>query len=243
MPIISVWKRIGETPLQATERARKEYGITDEQACFTGRLDPMAQGIQISLFGSDVSMSERFNTCRKTYRFTAILGIATSSYDPLGDITDIVDIPYDQAQRFHQKMLAIRGKMIQAFPPCSAYRYKGRPMWWHAKNGSLPKPMPAKEREIYSVKEISSPINLPVSTYRRTVIEDIKDVNYYNGDKFNGSRVIGGWRGLKKDIPVWRAQYEVTVSSGTYVRSLVHNLGVELGIPAHAMRITRLKIH
>jgi len=242
MPIISVWKRIGETPLQAMDRARKEYGITDEPASFTGRLDPMAQGIQISLFGKDVNLRDQYNSCRKTYRFTAILGIGTTSYDPLGDITDMVEITHDQALRFHRGMLAIHGKIMQAFPACSAFRYKGRPLWWHALHGSLPKPMPIKEREVFSVKELSTPINLPISTYRRTAIDDIKEVHQCNEGKFNCLPVISMWRSLKKDTTIWRAQYEVTVSSGTYVRSLVHNLGVELGVPAHAMRITRLKV-
>ncbi len=285
MPIITVWKHIGETPLQALERARKDHHLEGvEPACFTGRLDPMAQGIQINLFGQDVfTKQDHYNGCRKTYRFTAILGISTSSYDPLGEITDIINITYDQAMRFHTAMLNMKGKIRQPFPPCSAYRYKGHPLWWHAKHGSLPSIMPSKEREIYGCTCVSNsststsststsststsststssaststssastsstssgkPVNLSLSAYRRSVISDIKDVQHFSreGSDFNCEEVIKGWRGLRADICIWRAQYEVTVSSGTYIRSLVHNLGVELGIPAHASRITRLKI-
>jgi tRNA pseudouridine55 synthase len=258
MPVITVWKNIGETPLQALERARKDYSLEGvEPACFTGRLDPMAQGVQINLFGQDVyDKQDDYNNCRKTYCFTAILGISTTSYDPLGDISDIVDITYDKAMRFHTAMMNMKGKIIQPFPPCSAYRYKGHPLWWHAKHGSLPSIMPRKEREIYEVKvhlkkgegkvhREGKPVHLPVSTYRRTVISDIKDVHHFSdgsGSDFNCEEVIKAWRGLRSDIGIWRVQYEVTVSSGTYIRSLVHNLGVELGVPAHASRITRLKI-
>jgi tRNA pseudouridine55 synthase len=262
MPIITVWKQIGETPLQALERARKDYHLEGvEPACFTGRLDPMAQGIQINLFGQDVyDKQDDYNSCSKTYSFMAILGISTTSYDPLGDITDIVDIPYDKAMRFHTAMMNMKGKIIQPFPPCSAYRYKGHPLWWHAKHGSLPIIMPSKEREIYEVKvkvkvkvkegkgkeDIDlKPVHLPVSTYRRSVISDIKDVQNFSdgsGSDFNCEEVIKAWRGLRAGIGIWRVEYEVTVSSGTYIRSLVHNLGVELGVPAHASRITRLKI-
>ena len=247
MPVITVWKHIGETPLQALERARKDYRLEGvEPACFTGRLDPMAQGVQINLFGQDVyDKQDDCNSCRKTYRFMAILGISTTSYDPLGDISDIVDITYDKAMRFHTAMMNMKGKIMQPFPPCSAYRYKGHPLWWHAKHGSLPSIMPSKEREIYEVKVKSKPVQLPVSTYRRSVISDIKDVQHFSdgsGSDFNCEEVIKGWRGLRSDIGIWRGQYEVTVSSGTYIRSLVHNLGVELGVPAHASRITRLKI-
>ena len=261
MPVITVWKYIGETPLQALERARKDYSLEGvEPACFTGRLDPMAQGLQINLFGQDVyDKQDDYNSCSKTYSFMAILGISTTSYDSLGDITDIVDITYDKAMRFHTAMMNMKGKIIQPFPPCSAYRYKGHPLWWHAKHGSLPIIMPRKEREIYEVKskgevEVKGkskckgkgePVHLPVSTYRRSVIADIKDVQHFSngsGSGFNCDEVIKAWRGLRADIGIWRVQYEVTVSSGTYIRSLVHNLGAELGVPAHASRITRLKI-
>jgi tRNA pseudouridine55 synthase len=244
--IVSVWKKIGETPLQAMERARKEHHLEDmNPACFTGRLDPMAQGIMVNLFGTAVKeYQDRYNACNKVYRFHAILGISTASYDAMGNIIDIQELSYDTAMKFHNKILSLKGKFAQAFPPYSAMRYKGRPLWWHAKKGSLPQNMPAKEREIYSIKELTKPISLDVKTYRRGAISDIKDVISSNegSDGFNCDKIIREWRDLDPNIQLWRIQYEATVSSGTYIRSLVHDLGHQLDIPAHAARITRTSI-
>lgn len=242
--IVSVWKKIGETPLQAMERARKEYHLENlHPACFTGRLDPMAQGVLVNLFGDSVKAHQAtYNACNKVYRFHAILGISTTSYDALGSFVDIEEISYDQALKFHNRMLNLKGKFIQSFPPCSSMRFKSKPLWWHAKNGSLPSVLPTKEREIFEVRELARPVGLTVQVYRRGAISDIKDVSHYNGDKFNGDKFISEWRKLNPNILLWRAQYEVTVSSGTYIRSLVNDLGRQLGIPAHASRITRMSL-
>ncbi len=241
MAIVSVWKRIGETPLQAVDRARKEHHLENiNPACFTGRLDPMAQGVMTCLFGEAIKHQDEYNARDKTYRFQAILGISTTSYDAMGKIADISHISYDTAMKFHRHMLSKRGKFTQAFPPYSAMRIKGKPLWWHAKHGSLPAVLPSKEREIYTIKEICKPINLSVGTYRRAAISDIKDVQECNGsDGFDCEKIIKEWRNLDRDIEVYRIDYEATVSSGTYIRSLVNDLGSQLGIPAHAARITR----
>jgi tRNA pseudouridine55 synthase len=238
--IINIWKHIGETPLQATERARKEYGIDTTPSCFTGRLDPMAQGTMVALFGDAIKLQDHYNSCDKTYRFQAILGISTDTYDPMGSIIDMQEVTSEQVTRYNTEMLNISGKLRQPFPPYSAYRYKGHPLWWHARNGSLPIEMPAKERVIYSVKQITRPVCLTVSTYRKSAISDMKEVAFYNGDKFNCKEHIQEWRKLNGELSVWRVQYEITVSSGTYIRSIVHNLGQRLNIPAHAARITRI---
>ena len=247
--IINIWKQIGETPLQATERARKEYRIGPTPSCFTGRLDPMAQGTMVALFGDAIKFQDEYNSCDKTYRFHAILGISTDTYDPMGSIIDIQDISKDQVSRFNTEMLKMAGRITQPFPPYSAYRYKGHPLWWHARRGTLPTPMPCKERVIYSVSEIKGergerdvapPVCMSVSKYRKTAISDMRDVIFYNEDKFNCTEYIREWLRLDSTLSVWRAQYEITVSSGTYIRSIVHNLGQRLGIPAHAARITRI---
>jgi tRNA pseudouridine55 synthase len=246
MAIVTVWKKIGETPLQAMERARKEYQLGDIQpACFTGRLDPMAQGVLTSLFGDVVkSHQDKFNACSKVYRFHAVLGISTSSYDPMGLINDVTEISYDMAMKYHRAMLNTVGQFKQPFPPYSAMRYEGHPLWWHAKNGSLPSIMPSKEREVFSIKALTLPVSIDLRTYRRGAIADINDVMFFNngGDGFDCPNIIKEWRGLSGKIAIWRAQYEATVSSGTYIRSLVHDLGQQLGIPAHAARITRTRL-
>jgi tRNA pseudouridine55 synthase len=195
----------------------------------------------VALFGDAVKHQDIYNGCDKTYRFHAVLGISTDTYDPMGTIIDMQEVTSSQVARFNDEMLKLTGKITQPFPPFSAYRYKGHPLWWHARHGSLPSPMPSKERVIYSVKQITRPVCLSLSTYRKTAIADMKDVSLYNGNDFNCHEYIQAWRNLDGTLPVHRVQYEITVSSGTYIRSIVHNLGQMLGVPAHAARITRIK--
>ena len=242
MDIIKTWKRIGETPLQAMMRSLEDHKITDPEIkkCYTGRLDPMAQGSMIVLVGSALVYQDYYNSCLKTYRFQAILGVSTSSYDALGDINDIIEISQDQAMLFHNTILRKTGNFKQAFPPCSAVRYKGKPLWVHAKNGTLPQVLPTAERTVYTIKSLHNPVETTIKEYRKLCIDDINDVAFLNPVGFNTDNIKKEWNLLNGKIKIWKLQYEVSVSAGTYVRSLVHDMGCQLGIPAHAFRITRV---
>ena len=248
MTILTAWKYIGETPLQAMLRAINEHRLPTENVnfCYTGRLDPMAQGMMVILYGDEeVKLSNtHFNLSKKTYRFQAILGISTTSYDPMGKIVDVAEVLPSEANKFHKAMLELgqTGKFKQFFPPCSAYKYKGQPLWVHAKNGTLPVIMPFKEREIYDIKSLNNPVNITVGQYRKSCINDMHDVQEYNGEAFKCSEIIEDWLKLNRNISLWRFQYEVQVSSGTYVRSLVNDIAKQFGIPAHAFRITRVSV-
>lgn len=241
MTILKTWKYIGETPLQAMTRALKDYKEDHEKACYAGRLDPMAQGIMVILVKQPYfCLQDYYNSCIKTYRFQAILGISTSSYDPMGNIQDVTEITGSQVIKYNDNMLKLKGKINQAFPPCSSVRHKGKPLWWHAKHGSLPVILPFKEREIYSIKSLNNPIETTLKEYKKLSIGDMQDVENLNPGVFNTVDFIKEWNSLDVKIKIWKLQYEVTVSAGTYVRSLVKDIGQQLNIPAHAFRITRI---
>ena len=241
MTILKTWKRIGETPLQAMTRTLKDHKQEDAKACYAGRLDPMAQGIMVILVNQEYfCLQDYYNSCTKTYRFQAILGISTSSYDAMGNIQDVTEVTSDQALKYNSAMLKIKGKINQPFPPCSSVRYKGKPLWWHAKHGSLPSILPFKEREIYCIKSLNSPVESCLKDYRKLCVGDIQDVENLSPGVFNTEQIIKEWKSLNSKIKIWKLQYEVTVSAGTYVRSLVKDLGQQFNIPAHAFRITRI---
>lgn len=247
MDVIRVWKRIGETPLQALSRTRKEYDIPEDiVGCYTCRLDPMAQGAMTMLFNDMVNekTQKKFNSSSKTYRFQAILGISTTSYDPLGRIQNIRQVTAEEAKQFMIKICELGGEIEQRLPPCSAYRYKGKPLWLHAINGTLPDTLPTKRVHVYSVHALQPhPTIVSLEKYRSAALSDISDVKGLNPDaNFQYDDIISDWCELREGQPlnyVYRVCLEANVGSGTFVRSLVHDTAQELGIPAHAFRITR----
>jgi tRNA pseudouridine55 synthase len=239
--LMNIWKHIGETPLQAQQRAitlaRELYNINDTAVCYTNRLDPMAQGIITILFGTDIHRAPEFNSRDKTYRFQAILGVSTDSYDPLGLIDSIKPVSDDDFRLFIDSMLAHR-ILDQEFPPCSAYKYKKKPLWKHHKDGTLPKVMPSKSVTIHNIEIIDEITTILMRDYRS---ECFSDMDQITGGDFNIPTIKEQWNVLSPDIVLNRASFQAHVSSGTYIRSLVHDTAKKLGIPAHAFRITRIQ--
>lgn len=242
--IIRAWKYIGETPLMALKRVATDHKIPHYvKSCYTGRLDPMAQGKIVMLYGKNsLQHKDHYNFHDKTYRFQAVLGFSTTSYDPLGFIRDTKVVSQQDATRYFHAMLAKKGKFIQVLPPCSAYIYKGKPLWSYHINNNLPEMMPKKEREIINIRSLHElPVEIQLTDYLEECIDDINDVKENNDAVFKCSDIIKQWKDQSEIMPcVWRLQFEIRVSAGTYIRSLVHDTGMDLGIPAHAFRITRI---
>lgn len=244
--VIECWKYIGETPLMTMRRVQVSMGIPDYvKSCYTGRLDPMAQGITCLLFGqNNVSQMNEYNTSDKVYRFQAILGISTTSYDPLGIITEVNPVSDDAAEKFRSTLINKIGKFQQVFPPMSARKYKGKPLWHHYNEGTIPpdKDMPVMEREIYEITS-EQLIETNIGDYRKECISDIRDVIKQCGEEtFGGTVFIRSWKKQDPTIKLWKCIFTANVSSGTFIRSLVHNHARELGIAAHAFRITRISL-
>lgn len=249
MDVTLIWKRIGESPLQALERTRIDYGFPPSlRACYTGRLDPVAQGEMAILWGDRVHQSHYFNGKDKTYRFQAHLGISTSSYDVLGRITNIRPVTYTQAKQFVDELLKLNQApdqtIEQVLPPASAYRYKGLPLWLHAKQGTLPNPLPTKKVKLYQIKTLQDhPTKISMELHRAEALDDINDFRLLNPvADFDYHSFISDWTDLH-DGQIdyfYRICLEATVGSGTFVRALVHDTATKLGIPAHTFRITRI---
>lgn len=244
---ITAWKRIGETPLQTLQRVTQEFaeqipaGI---KSCYTCRLDPMAQGEITLLYGDAVHQAKFYNSREKTYRFQAILGYCTDSYDAMGRIRRNAIVTYKQALEFSKELSSLSGAIRQKLPAYSAYRYKGKPLWKHAVDGTLPDVMPSRTVAVHSVISHFLPVKIPVSKYVSECTSDILDVQSLNPDSFQYSEILAGWASaLEKGGSVYRIMFTAHVASGTYIRSLVHDTGEKLGIPAHAFRITRTLLH
>jgi tRNA pseudouridine55 synthase len=97
--MITVYKNLGETPLQCLERYRLEAGIeAGVPMTYAGRLDPMAEGDMIILVGEECKGKDKFLPLRKEYEMEVLLGVETDTYDLLGifqkenEVTDITII-------------------------------------------------------------------------------------------------------------------------------------------------------
>lgn len=245
---VSLWKNIGQTPWDVVEAYRKEHGIDKSvKICYTGRLDPMAQGVLPILIGDECKKMDDHLARDKTYSAEAVLGISTDTYDPMGLITNTEELTAERIDKFKEQLLALSGKTFkQYFPPYSAYLLrKGAtkaPLWWWAMNDRLDEIkdlMPSKDVTVYSC-EITDQRTVSLVDYVKTITDEIRLVK--EGTNFRQDEIIVKWNEFLKaqsEMTLTVISFTAKVSTGTYIRSLVN----DIGIPTHAHLITRTEYH
>jgi tRNA pseudouridine(55) synthase len=98
-PVITIYKKKGETPYEALMRlrlARPEYAALP--LSYAGRLDPMAEGVLIVLVGEENKYREKYLDLEKTYKVQILFGIGTDTYDVLGKVIDVKNIPISETE-------------------------------------------------------------------------------------------------------------------------------------------------
>ena len=170
-----IYKKLGETPLQALERFREEMMINDtanrdawqiSPMTYAGRLDPMAEGILLILIGDECKNKEKYLGLDKEYKVEIVLGISTDSYDALGIPrigTTIATTKTDNVTkvghvtRSDLDLSKYIGKFTQKYPPYSSKTVGGKHLHALARANVLPSDaeMPEKKVEIYSIENVS----------------------------------------------------------------------------------------
>ena len=139
--ILNLWKPYGISSSQFVLDIKK---IGDYKSiCFTGRLDPLAQGVMILLTDDDVKSVSNYLSSDKVYSFKLILGISTISHDPMSEIKDIKDMSYFLSlykvdiEKYLEEFK--KNYLKQEFPLVSSKTvfHNGirKPLWWFYKNG------------------------------------------------------------------------------------------------------------
>lgn len=222
--IIHIKKLLGETPNDLIKRFRednKEY--TNEKISFAGRLDPMASGAMILLTGEDCKRQPDFTGLRKKYSFKLIRGVIT-------DTNDILGIPQLFPEKIDKSNFKLEPKKFtQKFPVYSSRVVKGHPLWWWAKKGRLNEiEIPSKECEIYSVHENEKQRKIVHGEVLiDNIVSRIDTLPVERREGFRVDEIVSSWKKLleNKNILLEITEYEISVSSGTYIRGICNSMG------------------
>jgi len=230
------------TPLQAINHLKEMHPeFMDVKISYAGRLDPMAQGLLILLLGDENKNRHAFENLDKTYEFTILFGFETDTYDVLGRITGIKKVPDNIEQSLKDILPSFTGKRIQKYPPYSSQTIDGKPMYYLARNGLLEgKAIPTREIEIKKLTYISSKV-LPTTELLGKIIDDI---NLVEGD-FRQGEIRKEWQVALMDSPdnsFTLITLQADVTSGTYIRSLAHEIGRTLSTSTLAYSIIRIRV-
>lgn len=238
---LNVYKRRGETPLMSLTRLQAEHAILQgEPLTYAGRLDPLAEGVLVVLVGEEAKRKELYLELRKTYRMDVLFGFSTDTYDLAGKLTALAE---DRAPMVPliELLRSMQGTFLQDYPPYSSKPVNGKPLFQWARENRLDEiSIPSHEITLYKV----------LLRHAETLSgEDIRDyieasIPKIVGD-FRQAEILSCWQenlrgryGNLYDV----ATIEVECSSGTYMRSLAHDLGRALGIPALAYNIVRTQV-
>jgi tRNA pseudouridine55 synthase len=262
---ISVWnvyKPISKTPLEVVRQFRKQfpqYSLDSNgkplKISYAGRLDPMAHGVLVLLVGEENKKREKYEKFVKEYLFQCIFGVATDTYDILGLVNHSkVDFksPPNLSERIRVLTSQLVGSLEQPYPPYSAVRVNGKPLFHWAREGKLQEvTIPTKTVEVYLLK---------LENIRQITLEELEQsitsrIQQVTGGDFRQEQILAGWRevfqrqwhdngrrpsasSIRIDVVTLRAE----VSHGTYIRSLSHELGQRLGTSATVIDLLRTRV-
>ncbi len=248
--IFNLYKNRGETPLECLERFRKTNPELEKVSMtYLGRLDPLAEGVLLVGTKEHTEQKERekFFGLDKEYEFVALFGFATDTYDVMGKIIPLTPFtlkgePETNLNISEMDLIKIckiyEGEREQKYPKYSSVMI--------AKRNTSPSPLLVQEGEGAKTVTIYNLQFKKLETFSNKKLfgRILMDISRVKGD-FRQPEILEDW----KEFLVSKAAFDISlgffsahVSSGTYIRSLVNDMGNTLGIPATTLSIKRTRV-
>lgn len=247
-------KPTGWTSHDVVNKVRRITGI--KRVGHAGTLDPLATGLLIVLIGRDFTkLQDVFMKQEKEYLVTGAFGVTTDSYDSDGVVVAVAD--QDKILKIHQvsiesAMPTFVGSISQQVPLFSAVKLNGKKLYQHARKKrdfdelSVSSTQSSQQSQNVLINEqISENVgkmsaspespNFPTPPYRDVHINEFVLLDWLMIDVIDEKN-----RTNFESYP--RATFRIQCSSGTYVRSLIHDLGEKIGVGATVLGLRRTKI-
>lgn len=175
--ILLLDKPQGLSSNQALQRAKRLFQAA--KAGHTGSLDPLATGMLPICFGAATSLCGHLLDASKSYRVVARLGVATTTGDAEGEVTQEAPIPAPDRQTVEHALSQFLGEIEQVPPMYSALKRDGVPLYKLARSGVEVAREPRRvvidaiEIEAYDWPHLTLAVHCSKGTYIRTLVEDI----------------------------------------------------------------------
>lgn len=203
------------TSNQALQRVKQLFSAS--KVGHTGSLDPLATGLLPLCFGEATKFSQFLLNADKTYLVSACLGIRTNTGDAEGDAIESRPVPNYSSDQLEAILSAFRGTISQIPPMFSALKYKGRPLYKLARQGIVVERSP-RTVTIHSLR-MSNPNVFKVH-------EDC-ELNGNVEKNLNAKKIFN---------------LEIRCSKGTYIRTLIEDIGEALGCGAYVSDLRRVSV-
>ncbi|MBX4189204.1 hypothetical protein KW785_01250 [Candidatus Parcubacteria bacterium] len=237
--IISLYKNLGDTPLECIMRFKAQHvGYEKIPMTYLGRLDPMAEGLLLVLAGNTRD-KKKYLEWDKEYEFEVLWGFETDTYDILGLVTDTGPMPTKLDYKMEKLLENIQKKKTQSYPAYSSRTVGGKALHTWAREGKIDEiEIPTRSIKIFNIEHCDTRLVSQIDL----LPEIVSKINLVNGD-FRQKEIIKTWKGaLDMREMALVSSFKASVSSGTYIRSLAHEMGKLLDTSALAYSIKRTRV-
>ncbi|MBI5125096.1 MAG: tRNA pseudouridine(55) synthase TruB [Planctomycetes bacterium] len=224
--VILINKPVGITSFGVVARVRGRY-FPGQKVGHTGTLDSMATGLLIILVGEATKRQGGFTRLPKEYEGEFALGVESDTYSAdgrlrfppqLGLLERLSSINKAEVEAVFKRF---QGEQEQTVPPFSAVHVKGERLHRLARRR---RPLPELPRRRINIERLELLDFCPFIQ----IAEQARPLQELGPEEFLNMAPRVGFRAC--------------VSSGTYVRSLVVDIGKELDTGAVLTRLTRTRI-
>jgi len=185
-----------------------------------GTLDPLADGVLVLGIGNGTKLLQKYLTGPKGYSATAVLGTATTTLDCTGEVTastDTITLSQITYKQVLDVLPSFSGDIMQVPPMFSALSIGGQRLYKLAREGK-------------EVHREPRPVSIQSLHLHLDANQDVDGAISTNAD-------------ASPDPPEQSANPSFTLavqcSGGTYIRTLIADIGAALGTHAHMSQLTR----
>ena len=213
--LILIDKPAGVTSHDVVYRVRKSLGT--KKVGHAGTLDPLATGLLVVAVGAATRFLRYLALDPKRYDFSVKFGEETDTYDKDGQVVAVRTVPEDLKAQIERLLPSFVGDIEQLPPMYSAVKKDGLPLYKYARKGQDVE-RAARTVTVHSL-ELLSP-GAPVWPRQPS--------------KTTGQESEAADREL--------LTFRCVCSTGTYVRSIAHDLGQAIGCGAHVVALDRTAV-
>src|SRR3989344_1981262 len=241
--IINLYKRIGETPKERLERFKKENPLyADATLSYAGRLDPMSEGVLLALVDEENKKRTQYLSFTKDYVCEILWGFSTDTYDILG-ITH--STPFSFPETFdvlvEEEVKKLHDETPQHFPAYPSKPVLGKPLFQWAREGKINEiEIPLKDIHVENAYVVSHN-----AMHGKVLLSAIEEKISKISGNFRQDDIVREWRKTlagKEGETFRTTSVFFSVTSGTYIRGLVHLLGQNLACGATILSLTRTRV-
>ncbi len=239
MGIYIVDKPLGLTSFDVVARARRALGT--RRVGHTGTLDPLATGVLILATDESTKLVQFLEKDSKDYLAFVSLGASTPTLDAEGPILETSAVPDGVLERgrVNEILESFVGPQMQMPPAYSAIHVNGQRAYDLARSGQDVK----LEPRAVTVHALTCNLIFPsMHGFQRDEYRPMRLADFSRG--FGWSVSPNGYT-FKFPEPLGEfptLMLNVSVSSGTYIRSLARDIGLKLGVPAHLAGLVRTRV-